>query len=74
LCNARPRWYRRDVTDHHPADTKLPAALAVLNPTSRLRVSEKIYGGVGVAFKLAQGLLQTLDWPPEKLRRILQSF
>ena len=30
--------------------------------------------GVGVAFKLVQALLATLDWPPDKLRRVTESF
>src|SRR6266568_4414006 len=63
------------VTDHHLPDAELPAALAVLNPNQPgCPYPEKNLCGVGVAFKLAQGLLQTLDWPPEKLRRVLESF
>jgi len=63
------------VTDHHLPDAELPPALAVLNPNQPgCPYPEKNLCGVGVAFKLAQGLLQTLDWPPEKLRRVLESF
>ena len=29
---------------------------------------------MGVAFKLVQALLGSLDWPPEKLRRVTESF
>jgi len=60
------------VTDHHLPDTELPAALAVLNPNQPgCEYPEKNLCGVGVAFKIGARLLQTLDWPPEKLRRIL---
>ena len=63
------------VTDHHLPEAELPPALAVLNPNQRgCQYPEKNLCGVGVAFKLAQGLLQTLDWPAEKLARILKSF
>jgi single-stranded-DNA-specific exonuclease len=63
------------VTDHHLPEAELPPALAVLNPNQPgCPYPEKNLCGVGVAFKLAQGLLQTLDWPPDKLRRILESF
>lgn len=63
------------VTDHHLPDAELPPALAVLNP-NRLDCAypEKNLCGVGVVFKLVQGLLATLGWAPEKLRRILASF
>jgi len=63
------------VTDHHLPEAELPPALAVLNPNQPgCPYPEKNLCGVGVAFKLAQGLLQTLDWPADKLRRILESF
>ena len=63
------------VTDHHLPEAELPPALAVLNPNQPgCAYPEKNLCGVGVAFKLAQGLLQTLDWPADKLRRVLQSF
>src|SRR5947209_5401540 len=63
------------ITDHHLPEAELPAALAVLNPNRPgCGYPEKNLCGVGVAFKLAQGLLATLDWPAEKLRRVLASF
>jgi single-stranded-DNA-specific exonuclease len=63
------------VTDHHLPEAELPPALAVLNPNRRdCRYPEKNLCGAGVAFKLVQGLLGRLGWPPEKLRRVCQSF
>jgi single-stranded-DNA-specific exonuclease len=63
------------VTDHHLPEAELPPALAVLNPNQPgCAYAEKNLCGVGVAFKLAQGLLQTLGWPADKLRRVLRSF
>jgi single-stranded-DNA-specific exonuclease len=63
------------ITDHHLPEAELPAALAVLNP-NRLDCAypDKNLCGVGVAFKLVQALLSSLDWPPDKLRRVVESF
>ena len=50
------------VTDHHECSTDLPNALAVVNPKRPDFVEEKPnlknLAGVGVAFKLAQGLVR----------------
>jgi single-stranded-DNA-specific exonuclease len=63
------------VTDHHLPDSALPPAVAVLNPNRPdCPYPEKNLCGAGVAFKLAQGLLSTLGWPAEKLRRVTESF
>lgn len=63
------------ITDHHLPEAELPAAFAVLNPNRPdCSYPEKNLCGAGVAFKLVQGLLATLDWPPEKLRRVIESF
>ncbi|MDQ6708073.1 MAG: single-stranded-DNA-specific exonuclease RecJ [Acidobacteriota bacterium] len=63
------------VTDHHLPDAELPAAFAILNPNRPgCAYPEKNLCGVGVVFKLVQGLLATLNWPAEKLRRVLESF
>lgn len=63
------------ITDHHLPEQGLPPALAVLNPNRPdCGYPDKNLCGVGVAFKLVQGLLATLNWPPEKLRRVMVSF
>ena len=63
------------VTDHHlPGTDGVPAALAVLNPNQAgCGYPCKALCGAGVAFKLAQGLMQRkLDRPDQS--RLLMSF
>ena len=63
------------VTDHHLPEAELPPALAVLNPNrTDCPYPDKNLCGAGVAFKLVHGLLRTLDWPQDKLDRMLASF
>ncbi len=72
---ARERGIDVIVTDHHLPDAELPPALAVLNPNRRdCGYPDKNLCGAGVAFKLVHALLATLEWPAEKLARVMKSF
>lgn len=58
------------ITDHHLPDSKLPRALAILNPKrSDCPYPDKNLCGVGVAFKLVQALFKQSD-----KERYLHSF
>ncbi len=63
------------ITDHHLPEAGVPRALAVLNPNQPgCSYPDKGLSGVGVAFKLSQALLAGLDWPPDRMRRVLESM
>lgn len=63
------------VTDHHLPEAALPPAVAVLNPNRPdCAYPGKDLCGAGVALKLAQALLQRLDWPAGKAQRITESL
>ncbi len=70
LARARELGVDCIVTDHHLPDEHLPPACAILNPRrADCRYPEKGLAGVGVAFKLAQGIMG------ERLSgRLLESF
>jgi single-stranded-DNA-specific exonuclease len=58
LARARALGLDCIVTDHHLPDSHLPPACAILDPCrADCAYPEKNLSGVGVAFKLAQGLL-----------------
>jgi single-stranded-DNA-specific exonuclease len=68
------------VTDHHLPETAhgvaaLPPALAVLNPNRPdCGYPEKNLCGAAVAFKLAQALLDRMEWHVARRQRVLESF
>jgi single-stranded-DNA-specific exonuclease len=51
------------ITDHHVAGPVLPDALALVNPKTSPDYPYSMLGGVGVAYKLAQALLEALQHP-----------
>jgi single-stranded-DNA-specific exonuclease len=63
------------VTDHHLPEAEIPPAAAVLNPNQPdCTYQNKNLCGAGVAFKLAQGLLEASAMPIAKQRRLVESL
>ncbi len=63
------------VTDHHLPEQELPPAVAVVNPNRPdCTYANKSLCGAGVAFKVAQALMELQGWPDAKLRRMRESF
>lgn len=60
------------ITDHHLPRETLPEALAIINPTQiQCEYPNKNLCGVGVAFKLCQGIYQSLGKNIEELENYL---
>ncbi len=51
------------VTDHHVPGPELPTAIAVINPKTSPDYPYSMLGGVGVAYKFAQALLEAAKEP-----------
>ena len=68
---AKELWITLIITDHHEAPDEVPPAIAIINPKAMNALDEKLtplqieyltsLAGVGVAFKLAQGVLEKYD-------------
>lgn len=60
------------ISDHHEPGERLPAAHSVINPKRPdCTYPFKELAGVGVAYKLAQGVLRTLEMPDEYVEKYL---
>ena len=60
------------ITDHHSLGPKLPSAVAVINPKHpQSEYPEAMLAGVGIAYKLAQALYQTM---PERVQVNVEDF
>lgn len=63
------------VTDHHLPEAEIPPAAAVLNPNQPgCGYPNKNLCGAGVAFKLAQGLLEQSGMAQAKRQRLVESL
>lgn len=63
------------VTDHHLPETEIPPAVAVLNPNQPgCDYPNKNLCGAGVTLKLVEALLAAMDLPPERQRKLNDSF
>jgi len=63
------------VTDHHLPEAEIPPAAAVLNPNQpACKYPNKHLCGAGVAFKLAQGLLESSGMAAGKQQRLVESI
>ena len=63
------------VTDHHLPESRLPAAVAIVNPTRPDSVyPNRNLCGAGVAFQFSAGLLRAMKMPAPKASALVQSF
>lgn len=63
------------ITDHHLPEERLPEAFALLNPNQPdCPYPNKNLCGAGVAFKLAQALMERAGWTPDRIVRYTDSF
>jgi len=69
---ARDKGIAMIITDHHIPDAKVPQAVAILNPKQAgCSYPNKNLCGAGVAFKLIQGISQTLELPASQALQYL---
>ncbi|MGC4055858.1 MAG: single-stranded-DNA-specific exonuclease RecJ [Paludibaculum sp.] len=63
------------ITDHHLPEEELPPAVAILNPNRPgCLYPNKNLCGAGVTLKLIQALMESLNWPPDRIVRYSDSF
>ncbi|MGJ5816259.1 single-stranded-DNA-specific exonuclease RecJ [Paludibaculum fermentans] len=63
------------ITDHHLPEEEMPPAVAILNPNRPdCLYPNKNLCGAGVTLKLIQALMESLNWPPDRIVRYSDSF
>jgi single-stranded-DNA-specific exonuclease len=63
------------ITDHHLPESRLPEAVAVVNPTRcDSAYANRSLCSAGLAFQIAAGLLRALQMPEKRAMALLRSF
>jgi len=60
------------ITDHHKQLDDIPQAIAVINPQISPDYEFKGICGVGVAFKVAVGIMKRLNYAPDRMQQVMR--